>query len=77
MNTRLPRWRSVPFFLYLTGLAIGWNTPSGAGTYTLHYEDVLGTSCELIVETKLKADAKNAKNSTLAEIDRLSSILST
>ena len=77
MNTRLPRWRSVPFFLYLTGLAIGWNTPSGAGTYTFHYEDVLGTSCELIVETKLKADAKNAKNSTLAEIDRLSSILST
>lgn len=58
------------FLAALIGSSIGPNT------FTFHHENVMGTSCELRVAAATRADAELAESVALAEVDRLSKILS-
>lgn len=48
-----------------------------AETFSFHHENVLGTSMELRVSTGSEASARKAETLVLAEIDRLTAVLST
>ena len=47
------------------------------GPFVFHHENVMGTSLELRLDAATRADAERAEAAALAEIDRLSAILST
>ncbi|MFN7919533.1 MAG: DUF2271 domain-containing protein [Bryobacteraceae bacterium] len=62
-------------FLLLAGLIVG---PASIDprVFTFHHENVMGTSCELKVLARSEAEAEIAESAVLAEIDRLTRILS-
>jgi thiamine biosynthesis lipoprotein ApbE len=68
------RWfLSIPLFAPVAALTVS----ARADEYRFHYDHVLGTSLDLIVWTARESDADRAEAVVLAEIDRLSGVLST
>lgn len=53
-----------------------WFRANTVRSYVFHYENVLGTSLELRLQARSAADAAQAEQSALAEIDRLERIFS-
>jgi thiamine biosynthesis lipoprotein len=64
---------SLPLFAPIAALT----AKTTATDHRFHYDHVLGTSLDLIVRTDTKGAAEHAESVVLAEIDRLSGILST
>jgi thiamine biosynthesis lipoprotein len=62
--------------LLLLSPAILVQSKAQTGVHTTHYENVLGTSLELKLQTPTDAIAQRAESATLAEIDRENAILS-
>jgi FAD:protein FMN transferase len=63
--------------LHLTLFAISLASTRAAESFSCFHENVLGTALELRVTASSEDAAKAAENSVLAEVDRLSAILST
>jgi len=61
---------------YLVALGAFAATPA-CSTFTFHETSVLGTSLDLVVTAPTNEDAEKARTVTLAEIERLRTILST
>lgn len=72
--------RILPALILLNLAALGRNTPPAPKAtthfYISHYENVLGTSMELKVAVPTQQASEKAEHAVLAEIDRLSKILS-